>query len=345
MAYTSDFKPFATGTGALVLTPDVLATETWLYNGFAVGVADPASCNTVWRQSSFVAAGITAWMAQILQQDIIDDGNLNNFQNLFGSAIQGGSQSGVTSFDGRKGAVTLTATDVTTALGFSPVASFNGRSGQVVLNSVDVNNALGYQPVNRGGDTMAQPLAGPSPIATGDYATKGYVDSQVGGALRSYTGSNGITLSGLNFTLSQIPNNTVLGNISGQTTYPYALAASALVALVKAGLPNNGIVSGSSSEYNIPLTCGVIIKVGHYPSSVVLNGTYTVNFASSFAHICAGVFVQIDNTGVSLGSGGPYSATLVSEPTTSGFSFRPQGYNSGDLSGSAPGPYWVAFGW
>lgn len=341
MAYTSDFQPFATGTGALVLTPATLATETWLYNGFSVGIADPASCNTVWRQSSFVAAGITSWMAQILQQNIHDDGNLTNFVNLFGSAITGGTQAGVTSFDGRTGAVTLTAADVTSALGYAPLQSFNGRSGQITLNAADVNNALGYTPVNKAGDTMAGALNGPSPTVSSQYATKGYVDSSISTNIHNYTSSNGITLSASNFTLSQIPNNTVLGNVSGATNYPYAITPNNLWQLVKSALPGSGI-TGSSSEYEFPLTNGGVIKVGYYNGSIVNGSQITIHFASNYTYFCAGAFVILSHVGVSLGQAA-YSATITGAPSQSGFTFQAEGYQTGQEY-SMPGAWWVAFG-
>jgi hypothetical protein len=81
----------------------------------------------------------------------------------------GGGGSGVSSFNARTGAVTLTSGDVTGALGFTPansaavVTSFNTRTGAVTLTSGDVTTALGFTPANatalsnyvlKAGDTM-----------------------------------------------------------------------------------------------------------------------------------------------------------------------------------------------
>ena len=66
----------------------------------------------------------------------------------------GGLIAGVSAFNGRAGAVTLTSSDVNTAMGFTVgpgsagVASFNGRSGVVGLTSTDVTSALTYTPVS-----------------------------------------------------------------------------------------------------------------------------------------------------------------------------------------------------
>jgi hypothetical protein len=67
-----------------------------------------------------------------------------------GQWVTPSASAGVSSFNARSGAVTLTSTDVTTALGFTPasasggVSSFNTRSGAVSLTRSDVINALGY---------------------------------------------------------------------------------------------------------------------------------------------------------------------------------------------------------
>lgn len=62
--------------------------------------------------------------------------------------------SGVTSFNTRTGDVTLSSSDVDTALGYTAanqaavVLSFNTRQENVVLDSTDVDTALGYTPAN-----------------------------------------------------------------------------------------------------------------------------------------------------------------------------------------------------
>jgi hypothetical protein len=70
------------------------------------------------------------------------------------------SVTGVSSFNSRTGAVSLTGTDVTNALTYSPVQTFNSRSGAVTLTSGDVTGALTYTPVNKAGDTMSGTLNG-----------------------------------------------------------------------------------------------------------------------------------------------------------------------------------------
>lgn len=61
---------------------------------------------------------------------------------------------GVSTFNTRAGAVMLTSSDVTSALGFTPATSgsgvltFNTRTGAVILTSLDVTTALGFTPAS-----------------------------------------------------------------------------------------------------------------------------------------------------------------------------------------------------
>lgn len=78
MSLQQDFVPFATGGSANVIdqaTYNGLAART---NGFATGIADSAQLNKVWRQSSFVIAALMQFVQNVLDIDIVDDGNLTN---------------------------------------------------------------------------------------------------------------------------------------------------------------------------------------------------------------------------------------------------------------------------
>lgn len=86
MPGTNEFKAFATGGGANVLTPSAYAALTALLaNGFSAGVAPSQQLNTVWRQSSFVAAAVAQLIADA-GPNALDDGNLAAFvANLKGA--------------------------------------------------------------------------------------------------------------------------------------------------------------------------------------------------------------------------------------------------------------------
>src|SRR5690606_29136983 len=59
------------------------------------------------------------------------------------------------------------------------VASFNTRTGAVVLSATDVTDALGYTPVDRAGDTLTGALneAPPSSVASAATVDLNAVDS------------------------------------------------------------------------------------------------------------------------------------------------------------------------
>jgi len=143
--------------------------------------------------------------------------------------VDGKFASGVTDFNSRTGAVSLTSGDVTGALAFTPVnragdtlsgalvlaadpasamqaatkqyvdasfasgaTSFNGRTGAVSLTSGDVTGALTYAPVNRAGDTLSGALTlAADPASAMQAATKQYVDGKFASGTTSFNGRAG----------------------------------------------------------------------------------------------------------------------------------------------------------
>lgn len=84
--------------------------------------------------------------------NLVAGANVTVTDNGTGSVtIAASGSGGVSSFNTRTGAVTLSSGDVTTALGYTPpssaVVSFNTRTGAVTLSSGDVTTALGYTPL------------------------------------------------------------------------------------------------------------------------------------------------------------------------------------------------------
>ena len=88
MPVTNDFQPFAAGGGANVITQaQYLALTSVLANGFASGTAISAQVNKVWRQSSFVASVVAQLIADSLQSNVVDDGNVLTFEEKLKQAI------------------------------------------------------------------------------------------------------------------------------------------------------------------------------------------------------------------------------------------------------------------
>lgn len=87
MAATNDFKPFATGVGANVMSQADYLAAVFLANGFAAGIAPSAQLNKVWRQSAFMTAVLAQFVANVTGVDVLDDGDEANKVTLLTDAI------------------------------------------------------------------------------------------------------------------------------------------------------------------------------------------------------------------------------------------------------------------
>lgn len=137
---TNDYISFTRAANTLNFTINSTTVATATPSGFAflqvpsAPTASPGTNTTQLANTAFVTAAVAA------------------------------ATSGVSSFNTRTGAVTLSSGDVTGALGFTPanasavVSSFNTRTGTVSLTSSDVTGALTYTPLNKAGDTMGGQL-------------------------------------------------------------------------------------------------------------------------------------------------------------------------------------------
>lgn len=88
---TNDFKTFATGGGANVMSQADYEVAAFLGTGFQSGIALSEQLNKVWRQSAFVASQIAAFMAAQTGSDILDDGNAGSFLALLTTAVSRGA--------------------------------------------------------------------------------------------------------------------------------------------------------------------------------------------------------------------------------------------------------------
>jgi hypothetical protein len=72
------------------MTPAEYSAETALLaDGFLAGIAESKKLNTVWRQSSFVAAAVAQLMANVTGENILDDGNTSSFIAQLAATISG----------------------------------------------------------------------------------------------------------------------------------------------------------------------------------------------------------------------------------------------------------------
>lgn len=83
----NNFKPFAAASGANVTSQTDYEALTVLATGFTTGVAKSAQVNKAIRQATFIAAGVAQFTADASNSDVLDDGDLNKFANLFKDTI------------------------------------------------------------------------------------------------------------------------------------------------------------------------------------------------------------------------------------------------------------------
>lgn len=75
----NDFKPFATGAGANVMSQADWEALPALLTGFQSGKASSAQMNKIFRQAGFIAAALAQYTANKSGLDVLDDGDLDGF--------------------------------------------------------------------------------------------------------------------------------------------------------------------------------------------------------------------------------------------------------------------------
>lgn len=89
---TNDFKPFATGAGANVMSQADWVALAALTTGFQSGKASSAQINKAIRQALFIASALAQYTADKSGQNVLDDGNVAGFitkmHTAFGADFQ-----------------------------------------------------------------------------------------------------------------------------------------------------------------------------------------------------------------------------------------------------------------
>lgn len=92
MTLEVDYVPFATGGGANVYAPATYQALAVISTGVEPGLADPQLANTTWRLASMISAAIGNFIANQLNINVLDDGNLSNLISNFTAAVAVGAQ-------------------------------------------------------------------------------------------------------------------------------------------------------------------------------------------------------------------------------------------------------------
>ncbi|WP_407059284.1 hypothetical protein ACKZDW_02575 (plasmid) [Ralstonia syzygii subsp. celebesensis] len=95
MAIQNDFLPFATASGANVVTQAQYAALAALSTGYQSGVAPSAQLNKTWRQSSIMAAVLAQFIADNTGQNATDDGTTATLEANLLAAIRSATKTSV----------------------------------------------------------------------------------------------------------------------------------------------------------------------------------------------------------------------------------------------------------
>lgn len=87
MANEVDYVPFATGGGANVYSPATYQALAVVGTGVEPGLADPQLANTTWRLASMISAAVGNFIANTLNINVLDDGNLSALTTNLTAAI------------------------------------------------------------------------------------------------------------------------------------------------------------------------------------------------------------------------------------------------------------------
>jgi len=166
-----------------------------------------------------------------------------------------GAAAGVSSFNTRTGAVSLTSGDVTSALGYTPLTSFNTRTGAVSLTSGDVTGALGFTPIGLTSIGATNPLFynstfGTFSIQVANTSQSGYLTNADWNTFNSKQPAGSYLTANQNIFFN--PSGDVTGTSNGSTTLNPVLTLATISqgggsSFVKINIDGKGRVTGNSS--------------------------------------------------------------------------------------------------
>lgn len=251
MAGTTDFVPFATGTGANVTSQADYIAESTTTTGFESGVANSDDCNKVWRQATFQAAVLANFVANTLDINVPDDGNLTNGVTNLESALESIASTEATSVvNSALGALTLPFTKITGEIANSqvPQSAVTQYQGNLSIAGGQITSTVGSATDLAGGAAGSIPYqSGASITAFLAAGTLGQVLTQGVGAptWTTFTGGTGINYSSGTIT------NTGVTSLSGTAN---EIAVSVATGSVTLSLSKNVVIPTPSSGNALAVT-------------------------------------------------------------------------------------------
>ena len=155
MAASSDFVPFATGIGANVASQADYVAAATTGTGYTPGVASSELCNKSWRQATFQAAVLASLVANVLNINVADNGNLTAAVNNLLSALNAIIAQALAALPPIGANTSLTFTPSAGTVNFAMTAGFIGTP-LVFLNGAFLTAGVDY---NISGNILALTIA------------------------------------------------------------------------------------------------------------------------------------------------------------------------------------------
>lgn len=193
---------------------------------------------------------------------------------------------GVSSFNTRTGAITLTGLDVTTALGYTPasttavVSSFNSRTGSVTLQSTDVTSALGYTPLSTAVTSFNSRTGGVTLTSSDVTSALGFTPASSSAVVTSLTAGTGITLSAATGAITISATGTVSGVSSFNTRTGAVTLSSTDVTTALTYTPASSNGSNATGTWGINISGNAATATSATSATNATNVTGTVGTAN-----------------------------------------------------------------
>ncbi len=217
---------------------------------------------------------------------------------------------GVTSFNTRTGAITLSSADVTTALGFTPYNSTNPNGYLTGITSTQVTTALGYTPYN-----SSNPSGYITGITSGMVTTAlgftPYDNSNPSGYITNSALSGYLTSASAASTYLPLSGGTLSGAVTGTTFQGggWGIHLNPSTAAIRGSGAYGGALALVDGSYGIALWSQVGVLHFGFGSNTAVTAKATMDASGNFN--AAGAITQASNQVLHAGNYSSYALPLT----------------------------------
>ncbi|MCO1382563.1 hypothetical protein [Burkholderia multivorans] len=292
----NNFKPFAVGAGANVMTQADFEALAALLTGFQSGTAQSQQLNKVWRQSSIMAAVLAQFIVDLTGQDAIDDGTTATLlANL--KAAAGASSVGVVG-SMRNGRMSVAAASSTATFTADEIIVESALGG-LTYRLANFNESINLATTGAGGmDTGTAPASGYvalyaiySPVKAAQHASDPITYPDDGRAL-----------------LATNATSAIAPNVYAGANMPSGYTASALVSVWPTNASGQFVAAFQRDRQIAWLGTTVLSTTSQVSTPTSLNVSAAIPLNAKF---CSGYLdVSVSTTSTSIVSGALHGNSL-----------------------------------